>query len=599
MRSSPGKPRVLSLLTFFLLGNVAAVAELISGTITQNRTISGSNTVQGKVTVPAGVVLTISPGTTLLMQAAAEFEVRGQLLADGTEAAPILFTREVTAARWRRIAFIQATESRMTHCIFEYANSAGSHLDYYDNDCNPATPAPTRTYHEAIVLLASHVDFASCTFRNLPDGGSSAEGDALAVISDDPANPGTASAHFAGCQFLSIGQGIHTRFSHIMVENCYFTGHRGDNDDIDMYGESTPPPLIRNNVFLNPGHDDMINPTRCSAIIVGNIISGGDDHGIVLRDAGRPIVMNNLIFDCAAAGISVQNQCDALIVNNTIVNCARGVRFFDHDARWGAPYCLTPGSGRATLINCIIWNCTNSLTLADSPHTGDRGSHARVFSCNIQGGQASATVSANSTLEWGAGNLNINPQFTAGTHRPAAGAPTIDAGINPATIAAALAALESVDPDGNPRPLDGNGDGTAAWDMGAYEFLLATADTNGDGIPDGWTQSHGFSPIDPGVATGNPDGDSYDTFNEWLADTDPRDAQSFLDITSFNSSPAAVLRLQTSASRRYTLYSSSSLAPADWTPVPGQIDVQGSGGILSLTDLTAGAREFYRIGVRP
>jgi parallel beta-helix repeat protein len=599
MISSHCKPRVLSLLTFFILGNVAAVAEMITGTITQSRTISGSNTVQGKVTVPAGVVLTISPGTTLLMQASAEFEVRGQLLADGTAAEPILFTREVTAARWRRIAFIQAAESRMTHCIFEYANSAGSHLDYYDNDCNLATPQPARTYHEAIVLLASHVDFASCTFRSLPDGGSTAEGDALAVISDDPANPGTASARFDGCQFLSIGQGIHSRFSHILVENCFFTGHHGDNDDIDMYGESTPPPLIRNNVFLNPGHDDMINPTRCSAIIVGNIISGGDDHGIVLRDAGAPIVMNNLIFDCAAAGISVQNQCDALIVNNTIVNCARGVRFFDHDTRWGAPYCLTPGSGRATLINCIIWNCTNSLTLADSPYTADRGSHVRVFSCNIQGGQASATVSANSTLEWGAGNLNINPQFTAGTQRPAAGAPTIDAGINPATIAAALAALESIDPDGHPRPLDGNGDGTAAWDMGAYEFLLSTADSNGDGIPDGWTQSHGFSPIAPGVATENPDGDSYDTFNEWLADTDPRNAQSFLDITSFNSTPSAVLRLQTSASRRYTLYSSASLAPAEWTPVPGQIDVQGSGGILTLTDLTAAAREFYRIGVRP
>ncbi len=153
--------RVLSLLTFLLPGNVPAVAELMTGTITRNKTLTGSNTVQGKVTVPAGVVLTITPGTTLLMQAAAEFEVRGQLLADGTAAAPILFTREVTAARWRRIMFIRATESRMTYCTFEYANSAGTHLDYYDNDCYAATPSPARTYHEAIVLLASHVDFAA------------------------------------------------------------------------------------------------------------------------------------------------------------------------------------------------------------------------------------------------------------------------------------------------------------------------------------------------------------------------------------------------------------------------------------------------------
>jgi hypothetical protein len=207
--------------------------------------------------------------------------------------------------------------------------------------------------------------------------------------------------------------------------------------------------------------------------------------------------MNNVIFDCAAAGISVQNQCDALLVNNTIVNSARGVRFFDHDTRWGPPYCLTPGSGRATLINCIIWNCTNSLTLADSPSTADRGSHVAVYSCNIQGGQASATVSANSTLLWGAGNINVNPQFVTGPYRPGAGAPTIDAGIDPTTIAAELATLaSSLDPDGIPRPLDGNGDGMVRYDLGAYEFLLATADSNGDTIPDGWVQSHGLNPID-------------------------------------------------------------------------------------------------------
>jgi parallel beta-helix repeat protein len=593
------KFRVLALAGTFLIANAPAMADLITGNITQDRTLSGSNTVEGKVTVQAGVVLTITPGATMLMKASAEIEVRGRLLADGTAAAPILFTREVTAARWRRIAFIEADESRFAHCTFEYANSAGTHLDYYDNDCNAATAPPARTYHEAIVLLASHVDFDTCTFRNLPDGGSSAEGDALAIISDDPVNPGASTARIVGCQFTGIGQGVHSRFSSIVVENCFFTGHHGDNDDIDMYGESTPPPLVRNNVFLNPAHDDMINPTRCSAIIVGNIVSGGDDHGIVLRDKCAPIVMNNVIFDCAAAGISVQNQCNALLVNNTIVNSARGVRFFDHDGRWGTPYCLFPGSGSATLINCLIWDCTNSLTLADSPSTADRGSHARVFSCNIEGGQGSATVSANSTLEWGAGNIDANPQFVSGTYRPAAGSPVIDAGIDPATIAAALAGISSIDPDGNPRPLDGNGDGAAKWDIGAYEFLLATADSNGDGIPDGWTITHGLSPVDPGTGAANPDGDPYVTFDEWLADTDPLDARSFLDIASFASGPPAEIRLPTAATRRYTLYSSTALGPtAKWAPITGQSNVPGTGGVLSLTDTnSAVARTFYRVGV--
>lgn len=588
------------LLAIFALGSLAARAELVSGEITQDRTLSGTNTVQGAVIVRAGATLTMAPGTTMLMKAAAALEVRGRLLAEGTAASPILFTREIAGQRWNRITFIGATGNRLKHCTFEYADCAGTHLDYYDNDCNAGTAPPARTYHEAIVLLASQADFISCTFRNLPDNGSGAEGDAIAVISDDPIHIGVSTAHFDGCQFLSIGQGIHTRFSYVLVENCFFTGHRGDNDDIDLYGESTPPPLIRRNVFLNPAHDDMINPTKCSAIIVGNVLSGGDDHGIVLRDAGRPIVMNNLIFDCAAAGISVQNQCDALLVNNTIVNSARGVRFFDHDTRWGPPYCLTPGSGRATLINCIIWNCTNSLTLADSPYTGDRGSHAAVYSCNIQGGQASATVSANSTLVWGAGNINVNPQFVTGTYRPGAGAPTIDAGIVPSTIAAELAALASVvDPDGVPRPLDGNGDGAARYDLGAYEFLLATADSNGDTIPDGWVHGHGLSPIDPGVANGNPDDDAFTTLHEWIADTDPTDPQSRLRIVSLDFGPPFSLRFQSSAGRRYTLSFLTDLTlPAAWTPVPGQIRVPGSGGLDTLTDSSEpGPQKFYRLGV--
>jgi parallel beta-helix repeat protein len=584
-------------LAVLVLDALTLRAELVSGEITQDRTLSGTNTVQGTVIVRAGVTLTIAPGTTMLMKAAAAFEVRGRLLAEGTTASPILFTREITGQRWNRFTFIGSSGNRLKSCTFEYADCAGSHLDYYDTDCNPGTTPPARTYHEAIVLLASQADFISCTFRNLPDGGSTAEGDALAVISDDPIHPGASTAYFDGCQFLSIGQGIHSRFSFVLVENCFFTGHRGDNDDIDLYGESTPPPLIRHNVFLNPAHDDMINPTRCSAIIIGNVISGGDDHGIVLRDAGRPIVMNNLIYNVAAAGIAVQNQCDALLVNNTIVNCARGVRFFDHDTRWGPPYCLTPGSGRATLINCIIWNCTNSLTLADSPYTGDRGSHAAVYSCDIQGGQASATVSANSTLLWGAGNIDVNPQFVAGTYRPGAGAPTIDAGVVPSTIAAELAALASVDPDDIPRPLDGNGDGMARYDLGAYEFLLATADSNGDTIPDGWVHGFGLSPIDPGVATGNPDGDAFTTLDEWIADTNPTNPQSRLRIVSFDFGPPFSLRFQSSAGRRYTLFSTSDLGPpTTWTPVPGQIRIPGTGGLDTLTDSgVAGSKKFYRL----
>ncbi|HCO95731.1 MAG TPA: hypothetical protein DIU00_17585, partial [Phycisphaerales bacterium] len=314
-----------------------------SGELTQNTTWSGACVVEDTVTVPADTVLKIEPGTTILMKDAVEILVYGQLLAEGAEDKPVHFTRYAEGMSWKKIMFVEAADSRLANCIIEYADSEGEHQDYYGTG--------PRTYHEAVVALACHLDIENCIFRNLPDESGGADGDAIAIISDDQEHPGEATANIKGCEFLSIGQSVHTRFSYVLVEDCYFTGKRGDNDDVDLWGESTPAPLIRNNLFLNPEHDDMINPTRCSAIIVGNVIAGCDDHGIVLRDKCFPVLMNNLIVDCRNAGVAVENSCDALLVNNTIVDCGRGLRLFDL-GRWGPPYNLNPGGGTATVINC-------------------------------------------------------------------------------------------------------------------------------------------------------------------------------------------------------------------------------------------------------
>jgi len=389
---------------------IMAGAALADVMLESDTTWNGSVVVDQTTRVPAGVTLRVEAGTTVALGQDVALIIEGRLLAEGTEAEPILWTRHGSRS-WKQIRFTAAQDSLLQHCIIEFADSEGDHKDYYDNDCDPETPLPSRDYHEAVVVVASHVDMDGCVFRHLPDDGSRGEGDAIAVISDDPDVPGTASATIRNCQFLSIGQGVHTRFSYVLVEGCYFTGHHGDNDDVDLYGESTPPPMIRNNILIYPAHDDMINPTRCSAWIVGNVIGGCDDHGVVLRDKSAPVVMNNVIFDCRSAGIAVQNQCDALLVNNTIVDCGRGVRFFDHTGRWGPPYCLYPGSGRATLINNIIWDCPTTFQLADSPWTEDRGSHATVAYCDIQDGQDRASVSSHSTLAWGEGNIEADPLF--------------------------------------------------------------------------------------------------------------------------------------------------------------------------------------------
>jgi len=79
-----------------------------------------------------------------------------------------------------------------------------------------------------------------------------------------------------------------------------------------------------------------------------------------------------------------------------------------------------------------------------------------------------ASLSFKMLADWGAGS-RPPADFHLTPHSPA-----IDAGTN--------SDLAPVDIDGNPRPVDGNGDGTSVVDIGAYEFQIP--DTDGDGVPD-------------------------------------------------------------------------------------------------------------------
>lgn len=577
----------------YLVFKAEAQAPVITGSIDADATWSQEVLLRGNVVVASGVLLAIEPGTRVLMDSGATLRVRGKILALGTETAPVWFTRAKEGVRWKGIRLEGSVGHRFEHCVFEYADSEGTHLDYADDDCNAATPTPARIYHEAVVILAGEAAFHWCQFRNLPDAGGTGEGDAIAVIGDDPENPGPAGAEVVGCRFERIGQGIHSRFASLRVENSSFSGHNGNNFDIDIYGDGKTPPILRQNRFELPMVGAVIGVTRSSAVLVGNRIEGSPDHGIVLRDRGSPVLINNLISGCQAGAISVQNQCDALVVNNTIWDCGLGLRLFDQSSGWGAPDCLPRGGGRAIVINTILWDCLIPIQLRDSPSEDEVGSRLTVTYSVVERGQAGIDRAPRSSLGWGEGNLALDPRLGL-DGRPEAGSPAIDMGTNAA--GSILRQFSAVDIEGTARLLDGNGDGVARVDMGAHERLLASADSNQDGIPDGWAQQFGFSPVDDSVAASNPDSDPSTTLEEWRADTHPLDPASFFQITQRTAGGGAIEFL-TSTNRRYSVEYTSNLAAPNWSVLPGQNAIPGDGQKRAVSEERLAEVLFYRVRV--
>ena len=279
-----------------------------SGVLAEDATwaaVDGPYLVSGPLTVPAGRTLRIEPGTTVAFAAQAGFDVRGRLLAEGTETAPIALVRDWTgAANWSGVT-LQDTGTNVSRLAWVHFDGVGG-----------SGAANVRA--EDSTLLLEH-----CTFTNTPVAYVDLVDSSFNVRHNVfPATSGLELIHGSGLPADGFG----------ILQGNWFGGTSGYNDIIDYTGGNRPDAIVQflDNVFA-AGSDDGFDMDGTDAHIEGNVFmnirqdaprsstsnavtTGGNgndtseltvvrnlfahlDHALLLKDAGSAVFHHNTVVD--------------------------------------------------------------------------------------------------------------------------------------------------------------------------------------------------------------------------------------------------------------------------------------------------------------
>jgi parallel beta-helix repeat protein len=342
------------------------------------------------------------------------------------------------------------------------------------------------------------------------------------------------------------GGGVWCESADAVVTNCTVTGNSASWWGAGVFGGTLRNCTLTNNAGQYGGgaYGDQSSPLVLhNCTLTGNwAMWGGGAYGGVL---------NNCTLTGNRAGSSGGGGGGGAF-ESTLNNCTVTSNAADDGG----------GAFFGTLNNCIVYY------------------NMAFFDSNYLGGTFNDCCTT--PLPGGAGNITNEPlflNFEGGNLRLQSNSPCINAGANGYVSG-------RTDMDGLARIVAGT------VDIGAYEFQSPSSI-----MSYAWLGQYGL-PTDGSADHTDLDGDGLNNWQEWQADTSPTDPASHLSITGASAGPPVSVFLESSATRLYTLLFSKNGTSGPWLSVPAQTDIPGTGGTLTLTNLTSTAPCFYRVSVR-
>ncbi|MDX9753520.1 MAG: CotH kinase family protein [bacterium] len=326
--------------------------------------------------VAASDTLRIESGVHIYFPQDAGLIVYGTLTVEGATDAPVTFAPAPGHSRWGGIAIDHGAAAVQIH------NASFSAAEGFT--------FRTVSYPATVSVQSSTVSIDYCWFDGQSSKGVDAAGSVLSVRNST---------------FMAMEESVHCNRCSTIIEDNRFLYLHGYHDAIDFDGEKPPRSIIRGNI-IHGSEDDGIDLGDASPWIDRNFIIACANKGISMEGVSQPLLTNNLIQQ-SFQGIAIKNRCNATVIHNTIVDCDQGIALFEKPTTGS-------GGGQATVINTIIWDCQESLSL-------DALSTISVRSSNLM---HLAGVEDPS-------NFSLDPKWevsAAGILIPALGSPLIDRG---------------------------------------------------------------------------------------------------------------------------------------------------------------------------